>query len=104
MAKTRLDVHALLQEISGYGSRIYYNPPENIKMGYPCIVYSRVNLGARHADNMPYFRYDTYTVTHIYAKESDNSLSELLTSSGFVFDRNFITDNLHHDVYTYKVY
>ena len=105
MPKARADVHQLLQELSGYGQRVYFNPPESLKMQYPCIVYSRVNLGALHADNFPYFRYDTYTVTHIYQKESESSLSDRLAlESGFSFDRNYIADNLRHDVFTYKIY
>lgn len=105
MPKPRIEVHELLQELSGYGKRIYYNPPETVKMSYPCIVYNRVNLGARHADNMPYFRYDTYTVTHIYAKESESDLTtKLALQSGFSFDRGYTADNLHHDVFTLKVY
>lgn len=105
MPKARIEVHNLLQELSGYGDNVYYNPPESLKMSYPCIVYEKSNLNARHADNTPYMRYDTYTITHIYKKESESKLSEKLASvTGFSFDRNFIADNLHHDVFIFKVY
>lgn len=105
MPKARTDVHQLLQELSGYGQRIYYNPPESLKIQYPCIVYSKVDLNAKHADNTPYFRYDTYTVTHIYQKESDSALSDRLALHiGFSFDRGYYADNLRHDVFTFRIY
>lgn len=105
MPKTRIEIHEKIKKLSGYGDRIYYNPPESLKIKYPCIVYSRVNLGARHADNRPYFRYNTYTVTHIYQKESESSLTDKLAiEQGFSFDRSYFADNLHHDVLTYKDY
>lgn len=105
MPKPRAKVHEMLQELSGYGKRVYFNPPESVKMQYPCIVYNIADLGARHADNIPYYAYDTYTVTHIYSTERDRSLSlQLRETGGFSFDRGFNADNLHHDVFTLKIY
>ena len=105
MAKPRSVVHSLLQSLTGYGNRIYFNPPETIKMQYPCIVYHRQNLAKRNADNKAYIRYDEYSVTHIYARESEHSISEVLVESdGFEYDRNFYADNLNHDVFTLRIY
>lgn len=105
MPRPRLRVHSDLLETSGYVGRVYYNPPENVKMQYPCIVYNLADYGAQHADNLPYYRYDSYTVTHIYQKEEQSSLSrKLAETSGFSFDRSYRADNLYHDVFTLRVY
>ena len=104
MPKPRSAVHARIQEITGYGSRVYYNPDANVKMQYPCIVYNLANLAARHADNIPYKRHDAYSVTHIYSKVAQESISRKLAESpGFLYDRSFVADNLHHDVFTLTV-
>ena len=104
MPKPRSEVHKRLQELTGYGDRVYYNPPENFKMQYPCIVYNLANLPARHADNIPYKFHDMYSVTHIYTKVSQESVSrELRKQPGFLYDRSFVLENLHHDVFTLTV-
>ena len=105
MPKPRTWVHNLLVELTGYEDRVYFNPPETVKMKYPCIVYDVADLGSRHADNIPYYRYDTYTVTHIYPSEKDRDISlKIAETPHFAFDRRFHSDNLHHDVFTLKVY
>lgn len=103
--RSRMEVHEYLKELSGYGEHVYFNPPETVKMNYPCIVYNVANLGSRHADNVPYFRYDTYTVTHIYPRISQADLNnKLAETSGFTFDRHYYTGNLYHDVFTFRTY
>ena len=104
MPKPRREVHKRLQELTGYGKRVYYNPPETLKMQYPCIVYNLANLAARHADNMPYKRHDAYSVTHMYLKTEEEAVSrKLAEQQGFLDDRSFVIDNLHHDVFTLTV-
>lgn len=103
--RSREEVHEFLVNLSGYGNNVYFNPPETVKMHYPCLVYNISDLGSRHADNRPYFRYDRYTVTHIYSKISQDSVSKLLADTeGFDFDRHFYADNLYHDVFTFKTF
>ena len=103
--RSRTEVHEYLQDLSGYGNRVYFNPPETMKMSYPCIVYNIANLGSKHADNTPYFRYDTYTITHIYPKISQMELNNKLAgTSGFTYDRHYYADNLYHDVFTFRTY
>lgn len=104
MPKPRSEVHTRLQELTGYGNRVYYNPSESVKMQYPCIVYNLDALGAQHADNRPYKRHDVYSVTHIYTKVSQESMSRMLADEpGFKHTHTFISDNLHHDVFTLTV-
>lgn len=101
--KSRQEVHDYLVELSGYGNNVYFNPPETVKMNYPCIVYNVADLGAKHADNFPYYRFDIYTVTHIYSKITQSVLSNKLASTtGFNFDRHYYADNLYHDVFTFR--
>ena len=49
----RVDLHNTLQEIMG-DNKVYFQPPENVIMEYPCIRYSRSNGNTRFADNTSY--------------------------------------------------
>ena len=104
MPKSRLEVQTYLEELLG-SKNVYYNPPESIKLEYPCIVYHLQDLDSTAADNSPYVRFDRYSITYIYRSESDSDFSrKLAETSGFLHDRNFKMDNLRHDAFTLTVY
>lgn len=98
MPRNRLLMHEKLVEVLG-SRHVYYQPPETVKMVYPCIVYEHDYNVAKHADNRPYKNDDVYTVTFI-TKDPDSSIpdaiSQLRTAS---FERRFVAENLHHYVY-----
>lgn len=79
---------------------VYYDPPEGVKMSYPCIVYNRSRIDTDYADNEPYTLTKRYQVTVIY-KDPDSPLPDKIAMLPKCrFDQTFTTDNLHHDVYT----
>ena len=96
--ESRLRLH---EELCGLlGSRnVYFQPPENIKLKYDCIVYNKADKTLRHANNKKYYMMDRYEVTIIY-KDPDNNLTDEILEhfmySGF--ERHFTSDNLNHDV------
>lgn len=94
----RSELQELLVELLG-SSNVYFQPPANIYMDYPCIVYNRNNINIRHADNAPYKHKTRYQVTYI-DKNPDSlipyKLAELPLCS---YDRFFTADNLNHDVF-----
>lgn len=97
MAK-RLDLHALLVSILG-SSNVYFQPPSNLVMQYPCIVYARANEDQRYANGLPYSRQKQYSIT-VIDKDPDSltpdKVGGLPMSS---FSRHFKADNLNHDVF-----
>ena len=95
------DLQAALQELVGDKVKVYFQPPENLKLSYPCIVYDRTNALTDYADNNPYRVTKRYTVTLI-SKTADNEelLDKLLQFPMATYDRQFITDNLVHDVFS----
>jgi len=84
----------------GPNNKVYYQPPENLKLTYPCIIYERSNALQTYADNNPYLTTKRYAVTLI-TKTADNDeyLDKLLELPMCTFDREFKTDNLVHDVF-----
>jgi hypothetical protein len=89
-----------LEEVSEI-STLYFQPPESVKMKYPCIVYSMADVKIQKADNRPYLAHNQYTVT-VITKDPDSDVY-LKILNGFdhaSFDRSFKTDNLNHFVLT----
>lgn len=79
---------------------VYFQPPSNIKMEYPCIVYSRDRIDNVHGDNHVYNQKHRYQVT-VIDEDPDSEITEKLSKFDKCrFDRRFVTDNLYHDVFS----
>ena len=95
------ELHAALQELMGESVKVYFQPPENFKLSYPCVVFDRTNALMNYADNKPYQVTKRYTVTLISKTADDEELlDKLLKFPMATYDRQFITDNLVHDVFS----
>jgi hypothetical protein len=95
---TRLELQALLEGL-WTGSHVYFQPPANVQMEYPCITYKRDDEETIFANNSPYHRTKRYLVTVIDL----NPDSEIPDKVGALplsrYIRNFVAKNLNHDVY-----
>lgn len=93
------ELQALLEGILG-SDEVYFQPPANVHMSYPSIVYKRSRPRVRHADNTPYIRVKCYEVT-VIDRRPDGVISDKVEALPMcAHDRNFVTDNLHHDIFT----
>lgn len=95
----RIELHQILVDV--LGSRyVYFQPPESVKMTYPCIVYRRSSVDTKHANNRLYLSKKRYTVT-VIDKNPDSVIPENLAQLPLCrFDRHHKTDSLNHDVYS----
>lgn len=97
----RVDLHKKLCDILGT-TNVYFQPPETIKIKYPCIIYERSSNNVKFADDNPYTTRRRYTLT-VIDKDPDSELPDkigmlpLCTS-----DRMFTSDNLNH--YVFNIY
>ena len=95
----RLDLHEILVDILGTRN-VYFQPPANVTMQYPAIVYKREKVVTEHADNVPYRSTKAYQVT-IIDRNPDSPFPDRVGSLPLSsFSRHFVTDNLNHDVYS----
>lgn len=96
---SRLELHEEL--VSILGSRyVYFQPPESIKMTYPCIVYERSGIPTRYADNNVYHQVVQYTVT-VVDKDPDSEIVERMSKfKNARFGRHYVSDGLNHDTFT----
>ena len=87
---------------SGISANVYFNPPESIKLLYPCIIYKLSDMNTVPANNMPYMQKNFYNVTLIH-NDPDNVIKDkILNLPCCRFVNTFISDNLYH--YVYKIY
>ena len=79
---------------------VYFQPKENTRILYPCIVYKRSRIDTTFACNMPYAQTKEYTVMAI-DRNPDSPLPDMIAALPMcVFDRHYVTENLYHDVFT----
>jgi hypothetical protein len=98
---TRLELQSILEAILG-SNHVYFQPPESLKLTYPCIVYKLDDINTTFADNRPYSQNRRYSVTLI-DKNPDSPIVEKLASvPKCSFNRAFPADNLNH--YTFNLH
>ena len=95
----RLQLQSLLESILG-SSNVYFQPPANVQMKYPCIVYSRDAADTKFANNNPYRYTKRYQVTVIDRDPDSGIPDKIAVLPGSTFNRFFTADNLNHDVFT----
>ena len=94
----RIQLQRILEEILGT-TNVYFQPPENIKLKYPCIIYE-VGAGLRTpADNTKYLYNQGYSVTFITKDPDPDIPDKLLDLEYSSFERQFITEGLYHWVF-----
>ncbi len=94
----RIELHDKLKQILG-SEYVYFQPPESIKMVYPCIVYAIDDVDIKYADNKPYLYARRYILT-VIDKDPDSKIpNELLLLPLCSFSRAYTGDNLNHWVF-----
>ena len=103
MSRLRTEVQTILEtsmENVGYTKHVYYQPPETIKLVYPCIVYDRSRFETRYSNNKVYKDMTKYTVTVMDKDPVSPLVNELRSIDYCEMEREFVTDNIHHFVFT----
>ena len=95
----RLDLQGLLEELLE-SRNVYYQSPESTKMQYPAIRYSKKNIQSVYANNSKYLMRDCYELIVISRNPDDPVIKRLLALPYCSYDRQYIADNLYHDVLT----
>lgn len=78
---------------------VYFQPPPNVQMKYPCIVYARDFVLTTWADNDPYSHEVRYLVTVIDRNPDSDIPRKVSDLRKCVFDRFYTADGLNHNVF-----
>lgn len=95
----RLELQEILKNILG-SSNVYFQPPESLKLQYPCIVYSRSDIDQKYADNRTYMSRVRYSLTLITRTPDSDFVKSILELPYCSYDRYYAADSLSHDSFT----
>lgn len=97
--KNRIELQTLLEELLG-SKNVYYQPPNNLSMSYPAILYSTDKFDTKKADDTSYMINKRYEVIVISHKPDNPVIEKLLALPMCSYDRPYKSNNLYHDVLT----
>lgn len=96
---TRLELQHFLETIPGL-RKVYFQPPTNIRMEYPCIRYKLEGIPKVHADNKLYLMNGKYNLTLIDHDPDSCIVNKVMQLPYCSFDNFYASDNLNHWVFT----
>lgn len=97
----RIKLNEELVKILG-SNNVYFQPPESIRLNYPCIVYSRTTIDNRYADDDVYNQVFEYKVI-VIDRNPDSEIVKKLSKFKYCRHNNhYVADNLNHDAFTIK--
>ena len=97
--ESRLNLQAKFEEILG-SSNVYFQPPESIRLSYPCILYELAGFDTLRADDILYGSTNRYTVTLIDPDPDSEYIKKILSMKYCVMDQMYVVDNLNHYIFT----
>ena len=98
VAQPREYLHQILLDILD-GYECYFQPPDNVQMSYPCIVYDLSNDNVDYANNKRYRTMKRYEIT-IMDYDPDSEIPDKVADLPYCsFIRHYSQDNLHHFIY-----
>lgn len=96
----RLALQSILERILGT-KNVYFQPPYNLKLSYPCIIYNRMGARQIKADNRTYNFLTQYEVDYVTMDPDEFIFKDLASALTYcTFNRHYVLDRLHHNVYT----
>lgn len=92
----------LYQVLAGITNNVYYQPPEGLKLNFPCIIYSLGGWEKRHADSYSpgYTKMEKYNITVVH-RDPDDSIVDSVSDLRYCrFVNQFFKENLYHTNFT----
>jgi len=94
----RLALQKILVDTLG-NNNVYFQPPQDFKMKYPCIVYHISKIHSSSADNTVYKTENKYELTIIDDNPDSAIKFDIAQLPRCAHDRSFVTSGLYHDVF-----
>lgn len=92
----RTKLHEQLVKVLG-SRNVYFQPPESIKLKYPCIIYHTSIGRSFNADNNAYIFTDSYDVTVIDSDPDSQIPDRVLRSFSMIRkEKPYNADGLYH--------
>lgn len=99
-SQNRLKLHKELKELLG-NANVYFQPPENVKIKYPCIIYSKNAPRTRSSENKTYLVFDYYEIQLIEREAETDMDAKMLDHFSMIrVGRKYVYENLYHTTYS----
>lgn len=100
MESSRERLHKKLKEVADeYGMKVYFQPPDNTRLDYPCIIYKYDTPETQFADNIGYINKMSYEIMVVKTDHELDVIKSLTSKLKRVrFRRIYINDNMYHYV------
>ena len=101
----RPELHRIFKATFDRDPHVYFQPPSNTKISYPCIVYKLSDISAKHANDLGYIEHRSYEVT-VIDRDPDSALRERILSlfgdpNQIEWDtHNFESDDVLSDIFS----
>lgn len=95
----RISLQTTLEKLLN-SRNVYYQPPKTLKMEYDAIRYSKSKPKAIHASDARYISKNCYELIVISRRPDNPVIEKLLDLPYCSYDRQYVSDNLYHDVLT----
>lgn len=93
----RLQLH---NELTSIVAHCYFQPPESLKLVYPCIVYELEDIDINYANDDKYTKNKRYSLVLIGKDPDTDYIDEILNHFEYCrFDREYVVDGLIHDAF-----
>lgn len=80
--------------------KVYYQPPANLLMDYPCVVFKLSSDQPTFANNNRYGNKNRYTLT-VIDRSSESTLFDVIRKLPLItFSTHYVVENLHHYVFS----
>lgn len=96
---SRLELQKILENVLG-SRNVYFQPPESVKLTYPCIIYERARGKEFQADDDLYNYIKSYNGL-VVDKNPDSEIPDKIQRLRYcTIDRFYKADNLNHWAFT----
>lgn len=96
----RLQLQSKLEEVIG-SRHVYFQPPETMRLEYPCVVYFKNALPVKYANNKIYKKKQAYTLTYVDKNPDSEMPNTILHAFSFIrTDSYYRTEGLNHTKFT----
>ena len=89
----------LSQLLNALADNVYFQPPANVQMKFPCIVYKRAQADTRYAGDRSYLLTFRYSLTVIDRNPDSPLVAQVAKLPMCRHTTFFVADNLNHDVF-----
>lgn len=81
--------------------KVYFQPPSNVHLEYPCWVIDRNVAFQPKADNKTYLFQEGYKCTYMNRDEPDPDVLRIIPNRYpyCTYQTHYVADNIHHDVF-----